>query len=163
MTTSAADTPSPRWISVGIPRPSSRTLQEPSGLSVTTPSFAKPASASSMALSTTSYTMWCRPEPSSVSPIYMPGRLRTASRPRSTLIDCALYSPSSGGSTGSLIDHCPCASARRDDGIGHAEKLSCSLELGEQRRIGPGEPRLAAERDDLAEQRGAALAVEMHG
>ncbi len=25
--------------------------------------------------------MWCRPEPSSVSPMYMPGRLRTASRP----------------------------------------------------------------------------------
>src|SRR5260221_4347599 len=105
--------------------------------------------------------MWCRPEPSSVSPIYMPGRLRTASRPRSTLIDCALYSPSSGGSTGSLINHCPCASARRDDGIGHAEKLSCSLELGEERRIGAGEPSLAAERDDLAEQRGTALAVEM--
>src|SRR5216683_6770885 len=45
-----------------------------------------------MALSTTSYTMWCRPEPSSVSPIYMPGRLRTASRPLSTWIDSAPYS-----------------------------------------------------------------------
>src|SRR6202011_4187045 len=92
MTTSAADTPSPRWISVGIPRPSSRTLQEPSGLSVTTTSFAKPASASSIALSTTSYTMWWRPEPSSVSPIYMPGRLRTASRPFRTWMDSAPYS-----------------------------------------------------------------------
>ena len=29
-------------------------------------------------------TMWCRPDPSSVSPIYIPGRLRTASRPFST-------------------------------------------------------------------------------
>ena len=30
-------------------------------------------------------------EPSSVSPMYMPGRLRTASRPRNTLIDSAPY------------------------------------------------------------------------
>jgi hypothetical protein len=37
----------------------------------------------------TSNTMWWRPEPSSVSPIYMPGRLRTASRPFSTLIESA--------------------------------------------------------------------------
>src|SRR5690606_36610999 len=36
--------------------------------------------------------MWCRPEPSSVSPIYMPGRLRTASRPLRTLMDSAPYS-----------------------------------------------------------------------
>ncbi len=32
-------------------------------------------SASSIALSTTSNTMWCRPVPSSVSPIYIPGQL----------------------------------------------------------------------------------------
>src|SRR6218665_4018744 len=43
--------------------------------------------------------MWCRPEPSSVSPIYMPGRLRTASRPFSTLMESAPYS--SGVGTGS--------------------------------------------------------------
>src|SRR5690606_16453793 len=36
--------------------------------------------------------MWCRPEPSSVSPMYMPGRLRTASRPLSTLMESAPYS-----------------------------------------------------------------------
>jgi len=36
--------------------------------------------------------MWWRPEPSSVSPIYMPGRLRTASRPLRTWIDSAPYS-----------------------------------------------------------------------
>src|SRR6478672_1471657 len=36
--------------------------------------------------------MWCRPEPSSVSPMYMPGRLRTASRPRRTLMESAPYS-----------------------------------------------------------------------
>ena len=35
MMTSAAETPSPLWMSVGMPRPSSRTVQEPSGLSVT--------------------------------------------------------------------------------------------------------------------------------
>jgi len=34
-----------------------------------------------MELSTTSNTRWCRPVPSLVSPMYMPGRLRTASRP----------------------------------------------------------------------------------
>jgi hypothetical protein len=38
--------------------------------------------------------MWCRPDPSSVSPIYIPGRLRTASRPFRTLIDSAPYSSS---------------------------------------------------------------------
>ena len=35
MMTSAAETPSPLWMSVGMPRPLSRTVQEPSGLSVT--------------------------------------------------------------------------------------------------------------------------------
>src|SRR6478736_8740481 len=45
-----------------------------------------------MALSLTSNTMWWRPEPSSVSPIYIPGRLRTASRPFRTLIESAPYS-----------------------------------------------------------------------
>ena len=35
MMTSAADTPSPLWMSVGMPRPSSRTVTEPSGLRVT--------------------------------------------------------------------------------------------------------------------------------
>ena len=39
------------------------------------------ARASSIELSTTSKTRWCRPVPSEVSPMYMPGRLRTASRP----------------------------------------------------------------------------------
>ena len=48
---------------------------------VTTMSSQWPASASSIELSTTSNTRWCRPVPSEVSPMYMPGRLRTASRP----------------------------------------------------------------------------------
>jgi hypothetical protein len=38
-----------------------------------------PGQASSIELSTTSNTRWCRPVPSEVSPMYMPGRLRTAS------------------------------------------------------------------------------------
>ncbi len=46
------------------------------------------AIASSTALSTTSHTRWCRPR-SPVDPMYMPGRLRTASRPSRTLIDSA--------------------------------------------------------------------------
>ena len=50
---------------------------------------AKPACASSTALSMISNAMWCRPDPSSVSPIYMPGRRRTASRPSRTEIDAA--------------------------------------------------------------------------
>ena len=56
---------------------------------VTVISSQKPASASSTELSTTSNTMWCSPVPSEVSPMYMPGRLRTASRPLRTLIDSA--------------------------------------------------------------------------
>src|SRR5204862_7579626 len=59
---------------------------------VTTISSQKPASASSTELSTTSNTMWCRPVPSEVSPMYMPGRLRTASRPFRTLIASEPYS-----------------------------------------------------------------------
>ena len=35
MMTSAADTPSPLWMPVGMPRPLSQTVTEPSGLSVT--------------------------------------------------------------------------------------------------------------------------------
>ena len=87
MMTSAADTPSSGWMPVGMPRPLSVTLTEPSALSWMSIRSQCPASASSIALSDTSNTMWCSPEPSSVSPIYMPGRLRTASRPLSTLIE----------------------------------------------------------------------------
>ena len=89
MMTSAADTPSSAWMSTGMPRPLSVMVTVPSAFRVTSMWSQNPARASSMALSTTSWTMWCRPEPSSVSPMYMPGRLRTASRPRSTLIDSA--------------------------------------------------------------------------
>src|SRR5688572_9133753 len=77
---------------VGMPRPLSRTETELSVCTVTTISSQKPASASSTALSTTSNTMWCRPVPSEVSPMYIPGRLRTASRPFRTLIASDPYS-----------------------------------------------------------------------
>src|SRR4051812_21643764 len=40
--------------------------------------------------------MWCSPVPSAVSPMYMPGRLRTASRPFRTLIESEPYSCGSG-------------------------------------------------------------------
>ena len=86
MMTSAADTPSSAWMPVGMPRPLSSTVTEPSGLSWIRMRSQWPASASSIALSETSNTMWWRPEPSSVSPMYMPGRLRTASRPLRTLM-----------------------------------------------------------------------------
>src|SRR5258708_855358 len=68
-------------MSVGMPRPLSTTEMELSVWITTLMSSQCPARASSIALSTTSNTMWCRPVPSEVSPMYMPGRLRTASRP----------------------------------------------------------------------------------
>src|ERR1041384_790150 len=41
--------------------------------------------------------MWCRPVPSSVSPMYMPGRLRPASRPLRTWMLSWLYEPERSG------------------------------------------------------------------
>ena len=76
-------------MSTGMPRPLSWTRTPPSASSVTVIVSQCPASASSTALSTTSHTMWCRPR-SPVEPMYMPGRLRTASRPSRTVIDDAL-------------------------------------------------------------------------
>ncbi len=67
----------------GMPRPLSTTLTEPSGRSTTRMSSQWPASASSIALSTTSHTRWCRPR-SSLPPTYMPGRARIAATPSST-------------------------------------------------------------------------------
>ena len=45
-----------------------------------------PDKASSIALSTISHTKWCRPLVS-VEPMYIPGRLRTASNPWSTWME----------------------------------------------------------------------------
>src|SRR5437763_3320880 len=74
-----------------MPRPLSVTRTPPLSSRVTTMVSQYPASASSTELSTTSWTRWCRPR-SPVEPMYIPGRLRTASRPSSTVIDDALYS-----------------------------------------------------------------------
>ena len=63
----------------GMPRPSSSTVTEPS-LLMTTEFLAKPPIASSIELSTTSYTRWCRAAPELMSPMYMPGRSRRCSR-----------------------------------------------------------------------------------
>ena len=89
MITSAAETPSSGWMPVGMPRPLSSTETEPSGFNSISTRSQCPASASSIALSETSNTMWCRPDPSSVSPMYMPGRFRTASSPLRTLMESA--------------------------------------------------------------------------
>src|ERR1700716_3684976 len=90
-------------MSVGMPRPLSTTEMELSVWITTLMSSQWPASASSMALSTTSNTMWCRPVPSEVSPMYIPGRLRTASSPFSTLMLSESYW-SRGGSFFSASD-----------------------------------------------------------
>jgi hypothetical protein len=74
----------------GMPRPLSSTVTELSGWTVTLILVQKPAMASSTELSTISHTRWCRPA-DEVVPMYMPGRLRTASRPSRTLISLASY------------------------------------------------------------------------
>src|SRR5512138_96030 len=76
---------------MGIPEPLSTMVTELSAWIETLISFARPAIASSTELSTTSYTRWWRPR-SPTSPMYMCGRLRTASRPSSTLIASVPYS-----------------------------------------------------------------------
>ncbi len=77
-------------MSVGMPRPLSVTDTEPSLFMLTSILSQYPAKDSSIALSTTSYTMWCKPDPSSVSPMYIPGRFLTASRPLKIFIASAL-------------------------------------------------------------------------
>ena len=75
----------------GMPRPLSTTVMELSGCTVTSMVVQKPAMASSTELSTISHTRWCKPL-TEVEPMYMPGRLRTASRPSRILISPAPYS-----------------------------------------------------------------------
>ena len=64
----------------------------PSARSVTSTRVQWPAIASSIALSTTSHTRWCKPD-GPVEPMYMPGRLRTGSSPSSTWMCSAEYPP----------------------------------------------------------------------
>ena len=92
MTTSTVGRPSVGWIATGMPRPLSTTRTPPSASRVTSTWSQYPASASSTELSTTSLTRWCRPR-APVEPMYMPGRLRTASSPSSTVIALASYPP----------------------------------------------------------------------
>src|SRR4051812_32983748 len=73
-----------------MPRPSSTTRQPPSASSVTSTRVQKPAIASSTELSTTSQMRWWRPA-RPVEPMYIPGRLRTGSRPSRTWMSWAPY------------------------------------------------------------------------
>ena len=73
----------PSFLPIGMPRPLSQTSTEPSLWRVTSIRLAKPAAASSTALSMSSHTRWCSPS-GPVPPMYMPGRFRTASRPASS-------------------------------------------------------------------------------
>ena len=82
-TTSTPGSPVLGSLSVGIPRPSSCTSADPSGWRVTCTVCAAPASASSTPLSMISHRHCMRPRVS-VEPMYMPGRLRTASSPSRT-------------------------------------------------------------------------------
>src|ERR1700735_2306511 len=90
MTTSAAGFFSVACMSTGMPRPLSTTVTLLSSCTETLISSQKPAMASSTELSTTSQTRWCR-QSSPVEPMYMAGRLRTASMPPKTLMDVASY------------------------------------------------------------------------
>ena len=72
-----------------MPLPSSSTVIVLSVFTVTIIFLQCPARASSIELSKTSNTIWCKPEPSSVSPIYIPGLFLTASNPFKTFIESA--------------------------------------------------------------------------
>src|SRR6201996_8131610 len=102
--------------------------------------------------------MWCRPEPSSVSPMYMPGRLRTASRPFSTLIESAPYSsaPVSSCSVSSAISiHC-------DEGPAvDADALGAALQAFKERFLGSGQKNLEPQRGDFVEEGGPAARVQV--
>jgi len=65
-----------------------KTVKKPSAVRETSMILAWRATASSMALSSTSAKRWCRAR-SSVPPMYMPGRLRTGSRPSRTSMSLA--------------------------------------------------------------------------
>ena len=95
MTVSRAVLPVCGWMSMGMPRPLSLTVMWPSSAMVTLMRVANPAIASSTQLSAISTIRWRRPV-GPVDPMYMLGRIRTASRSSSTWIWSALYSSLSG-------------------------------------------------------------------
>ena len=74
----------------GMPRPLSSTEQPPSFNRRTTIRSQNPAIASSIELSTTSYTRWWSPR-ALVVPMYIPGRRRTCSTPSNTWMSDASY------------------------------------------------------------------------
>ena len=73
------------WIPTGIPLPSSTTVIELSSFIATSIFLQNPANASSILLSTISYTKWWRPL-ELVLPMYIPGLFLTASKPSKTWI-----------------------------------------------------------------------------
>ena len=75
----------------GIPRPLSLIVTVSEASKCISIRFASPATASSMALSSNSATRCCIAA-SSEPPIYIPGRLRTGSKPSRTSISLAEYS-----------------------------------------------------------------------
>src|SRR3954467_10289826 len=138
MTISAAErlSSSSSLMPVGMPRPLSSTEIELSVWMVTRISSQNPARASSTALSTTSNTMWCKPVPSEVSPMYMPGRLRTASRPFRTLMASEAYSLALGLAANSLDPH------RHDDVL--EPLLAAVADQGARGRVAEGALELGA-------------------
>src|SRR5680860_638009 len=118
--------------------------------------------------------MWWRPEPSSVSPIYMPGRLRTASRPFRTLIDSAPYSAAAAAlrlEAGVMVPWrrllvlLAALSHRAESGPDltpiYRENLGVLCHRGEQVPVGPGHPGLGAQAQDFAKKGLAAPLVQM--
>src|SRR3972149_11737494 len=118
--------------------------------------------------------MWWRPEPSSVSPIYMPGRLRTASRPFSTLIDSAPDSEAAAAlrlEAGVMVPWrqllvlLAASSRRGDSGLDltpiHRENLGVLCHRIQQFPGGPGHPGLGAEAQNFAKKGRAASLIEM--
>ena len=83
--TSTVDFPILGWIPTGIPLPSSITVIELSSFIETSIFLQNPANASSILLSTISYTKWWSPL-ELVLPMYIPGLFLTASKPSKTWI-----------------------------------------------------------------------------
>src|SRR3954466_8495031 len=100
--------------------------------------------------------MWCRPEPSSVSPIYMPGRLRTASRPLRTLMLSASYVFMLGSDI-----QVTSKSLGKKNAVADFEYFA--TRAVEQRKIGTGHPGLGGQGMDFLEQGGPAGGIQMRG
>src|SRR5436190_17372382 len=107
--------------------------------------------------------MWCRPEPSSVSPMYMPGRLRTASRPLSTLIESAPYSAAPSAEVSSIGSSAIEGVQDGQAGGVHQDSHGPTLEVVEQRLVRAGEKGLERERLDFVEERRAPERVQVRG